>query len=413
MGQNKILQNLENPMTLEALFRQDPEKFQYLFTEAAEKNSDSEVLKTWQARLDYQRAAPKHVAMLRVFMVVFLSLIALLLIKLPLIFPIEKTWFDARFESLIVIGVIIIYFLKFSTAPLNQKYLVIAGYVSCFLLMLFIPEVSQSSSLTMSKIHLPLVLLSLLGILYMDGEWKSPEARIKYIRFIAEVLVYTVLILFGGIILTTLTFNLFALLDFHLGWYDNVIAWGLVSAPLVATFVYDSILNRESRLATVFSNIFAPLVLITVTGYLLVMVYAQKNPFSDRESLITFNGLLVIVWGITVFSIVGQRTLNFSKIINIVNVVLVSVTVIINVIALVAITYRFVEFGITVNRIAVIGANLLMFFHLVKILMAYVAQYRQEYRKDLLIPVIANYLPFYSVWSVFVVFILPVIFQFK
>ncbi len=413
MSQNKILQNLENPMALEALFRQNPKKFQYLFSEAVEKNSDSEVLKTWQARLDYQRAASQHVAMLRVFMVVFLSLTALLLIKLPLIFPIEKTWFDARFESLIVIGVIIIYFLKFSTAPLNQKYLVIAGYVSCFLLMLFIPEVSQSSSLTMSKIHLPLVLLSLLGILYMDGEWKSPEARIKYIRFIAEVLVYTVLILFGGIILTTLTFNLFALLDFHLGWYDNVIAWGLVSAPLVATFVYDSILNRESRLATVFSNIFAPLVLITVTGYLLVMVYAQKNPFSDRESLITFNGLLVIVWGITVFSIVGQRTLNFSKIINIVNVVLVSVTVIINVIALVAITYRFVEFGITVNRIAVIGANLLMFFHLVKILMAYVAQYRQEYRKDLLIPVIANYLPFYSVWSVFVVFILPVIFQFK
>jgi hypothetical protein len=284
--------------------------------------------------------------------------------------------------------------------------------------MMLMPNQQNSASIIMSQLHMPMVLASLLALSYMANEWKSPFALLRYIRYIGEIIIYTTLILLGGIVLTLLTFGLFRLIGISIEeWYMKyVVIWGLVASPLVATYLYDAVLSRESRLATLIANVFAPLFLMTVVVYLLAMPFVQKNPYSDRDFLITFNGLLIIVWGITVFSISGRSLSSASKIKDAVNISLVSITLIINTIALSAILFRLAEYGVTPNRVAVVGANLLIFVHLVFILVEYIKQLKTMANSDnseKLIRAVANYLPVYTAWSVFIVVVLPILFNFK
>ena len=59
-------------------------------------------------------------------------------------------------------------------------------------------------------------------------------------------------------------------------------------------------------------------------------VLCEKSPYSDRDFLITFNGLLIAVWAITVFSISGIGNFKKNKLILIINISLIVTTLIIN-----------------------------------------------------------------------------------
>ncbi len=47
----------------------------------------------------------------------------------------------------------------------------------------------------MSQIHMPLILLSLLALAFMAQEWKRSDAKLRYIRYLGEVAIYSILIL--------------------------------------------------------------------------------------------------------------------------------------------------------------------------------------------------------------------------
>ena len=155
--------------------------------------------------------------------------------------------------------------------------------------------------------------------------------------------------------------------------------WGVMSAPLIATWLWDQVLNRESKLASVIANVFSPLFLLLTVAYLLALLGQQRSPFSDREFLIIFNALLLVVWGITVFSVSGRADKG-ARLLDMTNLSLVFVTLVIDAIALTAIVYRLLQFGITPNRIAVTGANLLIFVHLVWIFYEYVKAFQSKRR---------------------------------
>ena len=89
------------------------------------------------------------------------------------------------------------------------------------------------------------------------------------------------------------------------------------------------------------------------------------------------------------------------------------VTLVVNVIALSAILYRFSEWGISPNRVVVLGANLLIFVHLVQILKAYVEVFWRKVEAEKLIKATVGFLPAYGVWALIVVVVLPILFSFE
>lgn len=413
MANNLILDNLNKPEILEQEYRESPEEFIKKFEEIYKENSDSDTLKVWNARLFYNPAT--SVQKISIGLVVCLCLLAGLLTKLPSYIPVEGDWYYPRFTPLIVITSVIAYFIKTVESTLRMRAMVIASVTISVIYLTVLPSYTDSASVTMALIHIPMFSLTLLAISFMSENFAGVAARLNFIRYLGEMGIYTALILLGGIVLTTITLSLFSIIGLSIEqWYmEYIVVLGLVSSPLIATYLFDSVQMRQSKLASVLSNVFSPLFLLTVMAYLVAAIYQGRSPFTDREFLITFNGLLVVTLALTIFSISGKRSKSGVKASDYINVLLVAATLIINIVALSAILFRWIEQGVTVNRIVVTGANILIFSHLILILKVYISHLKYGEGIEKIETSIAKYLPVYSAWSLLVSIVLPLAFRFQ
>lgn len=408
MSDNPILKNLDQPEVLESHYRSDPEQFEADFQDAIQYKSDSETLRVWRARLSY--LPPAVVQKISVAALVVLCLIAGFFTKIPAFLPVDDSWYYPRFMPLITITAVVAYFWITATNK-RMRSVVALGIAGCIAYLLVLPD---ADSITMALIHLPLFAMSLLAASFMSDQWNSVEGRLNFIRYIGEMLIYTSLILLGGMVLTAITLALFNLIDLDIDeWYmEYVVVLGLVSAPVVATYLFDTIQGRQSRFAPMLSNVFSPLFLITILAYLVATFYQGRSPYTDRDFLILFNGLLLVILSLTIFSISGKKQAGHIQLSDYINVLLVAATLVVNVIALSAILLRWLEFGLTVNRLVVTGANLTIFVHLILILVQYAKCLKQNQRLAGLEAIVARYLPLYTVWSLIVVLALPLALQF-
>jgi hypothetical protein len=86
-------------------------------------------------------------------------------------------------------------------------------------------------------------------------------------------------------------------------------------------------------------------------------------------------------------------------------------TCIANLLALSAILYRLASYGFTPNRTAVLGLNLIMFFHLSGIAYQLFKGIKKDHSMQGVENTIAGWMPIYTVWIAIVVFAFPFIFK--
>ena len=418
MKKEDISNSMDNLSRLETLYRKNPNEFTDAFPLAFEENKDSIVLKVWKERLFYE--SPQEVIKkpdrLQLKITILLAIITGLLVKIPRIIPIvAEQWFYPRYPVILTLTALTVYFLiKYQRSKQTQTFIKISIAVLFLLAGIFIFP-ARSDTFILSCMHFPLVAWSLLGLAFMGSKWNSTEKRLDFLRFNGDLIIYTAIILLGGIVMTVLTFGLFLLIDLRIeNWYmKNIVVMGLAATPIVATYIVDSSAGVKKNIASIIAKIFMPLFLITVVIYLVAMVIQQKSPYSDREFLTVFNALLLLVLAISVFSIIEKKYQEGSKILGITNIALVVTTLIIDVVALSAILFRLKEYGITPNRMAVLGANLLIFIHLCGFLKPFIEIARKKKNYSAVEKWTAKYLPVYSIWGLIVAVGFPVIFWFK
>ncbi|HSQ47078.1 MAG TPA: hypothetical protein VLM44_09190, partial [Lutibacter sp.] len=160
-------------------------------------------------------------------------------------------------------------------------------------------------------------------------------------------------------------------------------------------------------------KIFTPIVVVTLLIFLIAIIYTGKNPYNDRNFLLIFNALLIGVMAIILFSVTAA-TKNANQKLNLLFLFgLSALTIILNGIALSAIAFRLVEFGITPNRIAVLGANLLIFINLILVAHKLFLILRAKSEVQKVENVIAFFIPIYGIWTALVTFLFPLLFNFK
>ena len=271
---------------------------------------------------------------------------------------------------------------------------------------------NSSSSVNLAHVHLPLFLWCLYGLIFIDFELHNKAKRMDYIKYNGDIAILTAIILISGGILTGVTLGLFAAIDLKIEdfYFDYIVVPGLVSSPIVATYVVKNFPSVTNKIAPIIAHIFSPIVLLTLVIYLISIALTGKDPYNDRDFLIVFNGMLIGVMGIIVFSVAETSIKRKQRFNELTLFSLSIVTLIIDIIALSAIVYRLGEFGFTPNRTVALGANLLIFGHLLLIMMhLYKVVFRGKEIKTVEMT-IANYLPFYSIWTIFVTFVLPFLF---
>ncbi|HKG67791.1 MAG TPA: hypothetical protein VKA92_02905, partial [Segetibacter sp.] len=276
-------------------------------------------------------------------------------------------------------------------------------------------DVKKSDTLILSCIHLTLFLWGVLGFAFVGKTGNNQEIRLGYLKYNGDLIVMTTLIVIAGGIMTGITIGLFSLIGFNIEkfWFENVVVFGLPAAPIIGTYLTQTNPQLVGKVSPVIAKIFSPLVLVMLVVYLVAMVYSGKDPYNDREFLLIFNALLIGVMAIIFFS--GAETSKTTKsqpeiwVLFLLSVV----TVIVNGIALSAILFRISQWGITPNRAAVLGGNVLILINLLFVIAQLFRALSKRANITEVGKAIASYLPIYCLWVTIVTFIFPFIFGFK
>ena len=297
----------------------------------------------------------------------------------------------------------------------KSRGVIISAFALTLVYLNLIPPPENSDTSVLACVHLPFALWSLTGIAFLGGKWKDLNGRMNYIRYNGELIIFTTVIMIGGMVLTGITFALFSLIDLSIeeAYMNNVAVYGGIGAPLVATLLITRIIGDRLRIAPLLAKLFTPLFLFMTSAYLITMLAKQQSPFTDREFLIAFNGLLLAVLGLCIFSISERGKHEATGPLDYMNIALVTVTLAVDLIALAAILFRLTSYGFTPNRIAVLGANILAFCHLAGILIHYIQFTRRTKTLEQLEHWIVRFLPAYTCWTLIVGIVLPILFRFR
>jgi len=225
----------------------------------------------------------------------------------------------------------------------------------------------------------------------------------------------TALLLIAGMILTGITIGLFSIIGYNIGefYFRYIVVFGLAASPIVGTYVIQTNPQLVNKVSPVIAKIFSPLVLITLIIYLFAILTSGKDPYNDREFLMVFNALLIGVMALILFSVAETSRTEKSQTATIILFLLSFVTIIVNTIALTAIIFRISEWGITPNRIAVLGGNILILINLFVVSYRLFKTIKQPNQIGSVENSIATFLPIYSTWTIIVTFVFPVLFRFR
>jgi hypothetical protein len=216
----------------------------------------------------------------------------------------------------------------------------------------------------------------------------------------------------AGGLFSLLTLQLFGLIGFQIEefYFKFIGTWGLVSAPIVATYIIRNHSNITNKIAPIIANIFSPLVMLMLVVFLISLPFSEKDPYNDRNFLLILNLLLLGVMVLTIFSISETSKNQKQQFSKVVLTLMTLAALIINTVALSAIIYRLGEYGFTPNRTAVLGANLLLFIHLIWISISLIKVTFRKGSIELVENTVSRYLPVYAVWTLIALFLFPLVF---
>ncbi len=413
--QSAIQASVNDPRALEILYRNNKAAFQQAFKVVYPAIKESPVAQSWHERFAVQEEeiswGTKNEWMLLIAGAFFTGLI----IKMPFLLGIDQESFLSRNIGLAIIPIILLFIAWKKNLTSKKIILPITIIIASAIYINLLPSSPKSDTINLACLHLPIFLWSMLGYTFIGGKLKDTTAKINFLRYNGDLVVMSAIIALAGILFTGINFGLFQLtgVDFQPFFENYLVVWGPASIPLFATFLVSNNPNLVNKISPVIAKIFTPLVLVTLLGFLFALISTSKNIYLDREFLLTFNGLLIGVMAIIIFS-VTEATKTESTKFNLVMLITLSVlTIIANGIALSAIGFRLFEYGASPNRLAVLGSNILIFIHLIAVSKQLILLFQKKSVSNELENTIGYFLPAYSIWTAFVTFILPLLFQFK
>ncbi|HBE42562.1 MAG TPA: DUF4153 domain-containing protein [Bacteroidales bacterium] len=418
---DRIKENINDPEKLEQLYRDDQAVFESGFREIYPEIEKSTLSEYWKIRLHYgevpERAA-KKVFLPDIIILISACLLAAFLIKIPDIFNVSLTdfmFYEKNAGIIVFLGLTIYVVAAERLFDLKKVSLILITFLLLTIYVNLLPSVTDNATINLVYIHLPLLLWCIYGLVFIDFNLKDKIKRIEYIRYNGDLAILMAIIVIAGGILTGITIGLFEAIGIGIEnfYMNNVVIAGAVSVPIVATFIIKNYPALTNKIAPVIAGIFSPLVLLTAVIYLIALAFSGKDPYSDREFLLIFNIMLLGVMAVIVFSISETSVFKKQRFNELILFILSIITVIIDLIALSAIFYRLSTYGITPNRLAVLGSNVLISGNLILLV---IDLYKVNFKKALINEVeltIAKYLPVYLIWILFVIFGFPLLFGIK
>jgi hypothetical protein len=276
------------------------------------------------------------------------------------------------------------------------------------------PLADDSQSVVLTSIHLPIALWFVVGLAYVADDVRSPRRRMDFIRFTGEWFVYYVLIALGGGVLTAFTVGTFKAIGlspegFITQW---LLPCGAAAAVVVAGWLVEAKQSVVENIAPVLTRLFTPLFTAVLLAFLVAFGLTGDGIDVEREALILFDLLLVVVLGLLLYTISARDPLAPPGLFDKLQLALVVSALAIDVLVLLEITGRITEYGTTPNKAAALGENVILLANLAWSAWLALGLVRRHTPFAALERWQTAYLPVYAAWAWIVVLIFPPLFNY-
>ncbi|MEE2776201.1 MAG: permease prefix domain 1-containing protein [Acidobacteriota bacterium] len=353
--------------------------------------------------------------------VVALALSAAALLKLPHLFgfatfgPEVIDSFYARNLSLFVFPVLAGYFAwKRGLDRAGWGWLA-GAFASSAAVVNLLPFTDFGNTEVLAVLHLPIAAWLVVGFAYVGGRWRSGRRRMDFVRFSGELFIYYVLMALGGGVLMVFTALMFAAIG--LSAEDLVQFWilpcGAMGAVIVGAWLVEAKQSVVENMAPVLTRVFTPLFAILLLVFLATMLWTGSGLDVERELLIGFDLLLVLVLGLLLYAISARDPDAPPDAFDLTQLVLVASALLVDALALAAIASRISDFGFSPNKVAALGENLILLVNLGWSAVLYFRFLRGRSPYSALERWQTAYLPVYGIWALLVVVGFGPIFDFS
>lgn len=346
--------------------------------------------------------------------------------KLPLLFGVnpfrEDTGADidadaafyARNASLLVLPLLVAFQVWRRRIPLRVAGWLAVPFVAAAVAVNAFPFEQGGDTEALVAIHLPIAMWLVAGVAYLGGAWHSDAPRMDFVRFTGEWFIYYTLVALGGGVLSGLTIGVFEAIGIDMAPViaEWVLPCGAAGAVVVVAWLVEAKQSVIENMAPVLTGVFTPLFAVMLVAAIVGMAVTGNFVDADREVLILFDVLLVVVLGLVLYAISARDSDAQPGLMDAVQLVLVVSALVIDVLALGAIVSRISEFGWTPNRTAGLGLNLVLLVNLAWTTWLLAGFVRRTRPFTALERWQTAYIPVYAAWAVVVVAVFPPLFGF-
>ena len=249
---------------------------------------------------------------IELFVVIALAVAAGVAIKAPTLFGLElfgeTAGFYARNMGLFVLPIQAGYFAWKRRLDRAHVGWLVAMFAAAVVFANVFPFEPGGSTELLTALHLPMALWLVVGFAYVGGEWRSCRRRMDFIRFSGELFIYYSLIALGGGVLTGFTLAMFKYIGLDLEWLAEswILPCGAMGAVIVGGWLVEAKQSVIENMAPVLSRVFTPLFVVMLLAFLATMFLTGRGIDVEREVLIGFDLLLVLVLGLLLYGISAQ-----------------------------------------------------------------------------------------------------------
>jgi len=342
---------------------------------------------------------------------------AALAIKVPQLFGydfVADGSFYARNLSLFVLPFLAAYFIwkrGLSTkgiAGLSAVFVAGAVFANVY------PFTPGGSTEVLTAIHLPIVLWLTLGVAFTVGDWVPDARRMEYVRFTGEWLITYALIALGGGVLVAITIGVFEAIGLDVSTFVEswVVPCGAMGAVIVAAWLVTTRRNLVGGMAPMLARVFTPLFALMLAALLVGVVGTRGVIDVEREVLILFDLLLVVVLALLLYAFSARDPFSKPGAFDWIQLVLVVCALGVDIFALINIAGRLTEYGFSANKTAALGLNLILLVNLAWSALLQVGFLRSRRGFQAVERWQMRYLPMYALWAAIVVVAFPPLFGF-
>ncbi len=344
-----------------------------------------------------------------IFMVISLALLTGFLLKIPMIFGVDEDAYFPRNIGSILLPALLGYSLFVSklVMRLHWSLLAVAGILVLYINLL--PGTLEDSTLVLACFHIPILVWFVFAKAYLGKDWKVSTKRIDFIRFNGEIVIMAGLLGLSLMIFSAITIALFELIGYSIEdiYFEKIAIWGLGAIPVLALYLVHNNQDLTSKISPIIAKLFTPPAFLLLLIFSIMLPQAPETIFDDRDLLLVFNIVLLAVMALILFSFKNEESSSFQLYLLL---GLAAITIIDNLMALSAIGLRLFEFGVSANRLALFGLNLIMLSHLGYFGYRIIGVIRSKAELSSVFHAMGGYLPVYCVWAAAVSILFPLFF---